>query len=730
MKFFVNAAWICLVFVCQLAHGQVLKHWNNPYFQKILVYSQYDQEKLKNIDNHRAIVENKSGMRLDLIVDDFIDQVTLVLQKNRYEKYQSILNIVKHNSVENFANFLKELEKTAAADKDFKKQLNRIDVIEYSLYGTAMAMKPKLLKNGRWDRLKDIQHIQKYNLLATLPEGRSVLEHFSNLIVEPFITKNFTATKFQKLNKSRVRRMLVDYNYEYLELLANQEVADRELYQTDGYFDYTLRPRKKKLIKISPDVDVEEIANKTVPLYNTIQKLSYKIPFLDFLNHQLQNKIPTGQIEYGTKVYLLTPSFTHHYRDEIFEALREFQFNKLISEEDDQMLQAMRHWVNKNQDLVESKIGYQFKRKIPTRTEIIENAEKISDAFTDRPWLNGKTFFNKGNKEIRYGDSKNLRALHQSFQFFKTTFTPESLAGLAVGTASTIITANPYAGVIGYSLTYDSIHALRYGKKWSQQVVNNSPRRILLSSIMASSMVAGELQHAVTLGALSGATQSVLTGRPLALGIMVGGVVDGALVYLPKEFSQLVVKGMDKNLENGLIEILQTSAKTSFRGFIIAVLDDGDGIKGAKEGAVYGVGESLFKILVLGFRYDPTDLVTEEDIQKYLEKEHNPVLTERAYNGKPMEWNKSDFNRFVFRKNAPLKYTKIYKVFHDPKISHEIAGNGSMAPGDEADVDTLIHESLHFAQEEKFGFLHFIFKYIKSTLQYDGKSIYEDYVSI
>ncbi len=686
------------------------------------------KQNLSSYKTSQILLHPNRDSRLDLFALDIIEQAQNIISKHGdfFDK-REFRQLIGSHPIKNFASIYAQIQKWG--ESKFKKKFEQIIAQEYLSNSHAQLIPLAFHKKNRFTRFRRIRNLTKYNAIAQLPEGGNILR-FINLQLSssnPFLT----VESFAKLKPSKIKRL----KEKYLSLYA-QKLRETDFYQAVDfgyfqYFSYRINPKKSDPLRVRiyseegynnhllGEIEVK-IRNEVLPLFKNIQKSSDKNSFILYLKKQ-HPEIPLTKtaIRGNIQSFLLGPALILKYNTQVFQAFRNYQLAKSLVLENDQTINKVRTWLKKNKKDFEAKTLQSFYGKKPTRTAVIALTPYLLRFYPGSPWYKDEVFLNS-HYQLRLNTTNFLaRMAYSSSTFFKNTFSYQNILSAGAGIALTGITGNPFLGIIGYSLTYDSLYAARYNKKLVSEL-KNSPRRILTGAVLTAGVVPGMFAHAVFIGGAAGSLQAFFSGRPIDLGVIVGGAYEGILVTLPLKFSNLNVNGLNKNAINGLIEIAQTSFHSSVKGFIIAGLDDGDVLKGTKEGAIFGATTAGIKILLLGFRYNPRNLVTQEMIDEYIENEHNPVVSDRAYDGNGIKLSKRAFDRVTWRKDSFLRLITNARSF-------ETAGMSSIAAKDISDTETLIHESLHFAQEIKFGAANFYYQYLRSMWKF-GASIFEDYV--
>ncbi len=708
----------------QINKDQIWDHPNNNYI--INLYNTKPKIFL-GIDQKDNLLHPLTDERLDLFMADLLDQID-DLDSNSKEKINKLINNhLRINPLENYVPFLNDLTSLALQDEELLKQLQSKALTSYDKTGFAQIHKLRLHKKGRLKRAVENQKISNYNKLIGSPDSVHIQKYLQSSL-DVFITNRFTKAKLNFIKKRDIRKIIREFNKITFNKLLQTEQLDRIKYNTEkSFIAFANETNKKMIITVLNPKDVNAV--KTKSLFQLLQHHIDKNTFLMAFRNSLPNPddMPIKQIK-NAKYLLATPSLIYANIDLFQSVFKNIQVRQYLSAEDDHYLLKIRKWIKRNKSDFSKKTGITFTTNLPSPIIVLDNIDIILNAYPTNPWDKDNLIYNNRGKEIILGQKGSLKALKAIFETIKPLLRLESLAANTLSIGGFLLSGgNPYVLTLSRSLIYHSIYAKRYGKNYLNHMKENLPMSLLSSATLASGFFPGKLAHAIITGGISGSVQSLVTGQDIKTGFVVGAIQEGILNYLPTDLNYYVVKGTGKNFENAVIEIAQNSIKTGVRGFFIGAIDGGDAIKGMKKGILFGAAEAGARIIIMGYRFDPTEDISQEDINRFLENEHNPVLSDRVYGGENIYISVNELGEIVWRQDAPFRNTLLYNTFFSG--SYELGGNSSLSEYGKNTKDTIIHESLHYAQEKRFGFLQLVVNYLKSLTKY-GTSIYEDYVFI
>ncbi len=700
-------------------------HLDNDSYIEFLLQSSRSGA-LEDIDSQNSALHPYTHKRLELLVDDLIDQVSDILFKHHdLQNLNRLKNILQEKPIENFESLYRFIKKLKTP---YPKEISLLVAQNYNSDFQAESISLSLLKKGRLSRLRRLRLIEKFNKIVRHPDGENLLCYLMKKKYLPsYLTKRLTVQKMKRIRLREIKKITLSYQSLFARNLLSLETKDSKKYQTQNLFEMRYNPRRPIGISLFPQYSTQpfkkerqKIRQQVIPLYRSIYRASNKNAFFLYLIKRYPEVVVhKEEIFPGIQALFLTPTQIFIHTEKVLQSYRDFQLAYLLNQKNPAIIQRARLWLGKNKDLFSQKSTLSFEGKLPTKDEVIRLTPALLKYFPDSPWFREDLFVTSQGNAKKLNTTGLGKIVFNTTQFLKRTFTYQTiLSSLSSLLVSQLI--GPFGGVVTYSLVFDSLNSLHYGSQWINEI-KKSPKRILMGSALAAGYLSGQLAHSLFVGGVSGGFQALMTGRPIDLGIITGGVYQALLLQLPVGFSHYTVKGMDQNFANALIEIAQTSFHSSVRGLVIAVLDNGDALKGIKEGVLYGAALAGVKILILGFRYDPRDLVTQENLNQYAESTHNPAISERAYSSELLVMNKEHFDRVIWRKDS--LYSKVIN-----NVSFEVAGNVSIQESTRFNsVDLLSHEAYHYAQELHFGALRFYLKYLKSVWKF-GASIYEDYI--
>jgi hypothetical protein len=654
-----------------------------------------------NFENQKITLEFPE-LRIDLTMQDLIDQVNhIIVQDFSETDYANQLNksIESNQGIKNFENWYIKLNELASLDERFQNHLDRKLVIqEYNRDGVA------LTEGIGMFRLKRIRLLEKYNQIAIDPEGAGILSRLSPSVPLTVLSAN-------DLRKSEIKSAK-DSQYEsHYQEMMRLEALDREKYADQLPCIPRLRvPRREgKAISVSM-CEYDEI-------FNALEKLPSKNNFTQAIDAEMGLVLPRSKD--GQPV--LTPSYLLAFSDQLIPIVKDLTWRKQLSREDDETLLLFRKWLKRHreetlQKLIaynqsngtELKLDWLNEKGMPRRTEVIESYEILRVIYQEQePWQDEITTVmrNKRGNEVVVGRNVVGTVIRKVGIFMRNLVKTENLAGIAAGTGTFFLTSgNLPLAMMANSVTHDVVVNRKYDRN-PRELLTQIPNDVLAGALTQTGFQPGRIFNVLALGAGSGFIQGITTRQNPLKSTLVGATTELGLEFLPANIRYPLVSGVSQSAldKNTVIEVFTTSAKTAFRGGVVAIWEKQDVLKGLGKGAIYGTASAVLKIVVLGVRYDPLEGYSEEEVQFTIDEENTYANLNGAPGGN-YQISKETIQKTPYRTGGwlPVKIN----------ASITLPGNVSIHPGQMGSIETVVHESLHLSQQEQFGLINFYFQYI------------------
>lgn len=168
-----------------------------------------------DLQPHQKITLASPLLRIDLSMQDLIDQTVRILE-NEFggSDYLQQLNAIQDPIID-FDLWYSKLHELAEKDSSLRKELDRHLVLqEYDADGVALTDGIPMM------RLKRIHFIEKYNKIATDPEGPGILERLGN-------TKALTVASINQLSKTEIENATREQYAYYQSEMLRLERLDR-----------------------------------------------------------------------------------------------------------------------------------------------------------------------------------------------------------------------------------------------------------------------------------------------------------------------------------------------------------------------------------------------------------------------------------------------------------------------------------------------------------------------
>ena len=679
-----------------------------------------------------GIIDPLTGLRLDLFIFDYIDELSHLFVQNRFRNMEyDYKRIVGKKPLESFPNLYKWLSEKVESNKALKEEIEQIVPQLYSYDGKALPVERKFLKKGRFKRAKKVRRINFYNQIAFDPEGVNILRYLRDQEINDFfLTPGLTVSKFRHVSKRRIRSLIKSYQGAYQQTFINGFINKESPFVPVSVKERGMTKRSNIIIKANKDAP-EIVKKELVPLFNAIYKRSDKYEIFNLIEDALNLKLPKAKFM-EREFPVLTPNFLSENLKILKPLFKSKSWDVAIESGNDQVLLFLRKWMKSNRQDIESKLSEELKstnskwrkNRLPSRALALKMYGSLESAYPDSPWVkDGDIVFDENGRKIQLGAGRFKRAINGLGEQIKNIFSVRGILSVTSASVVMALTGNPFASSAVASLTYDMIYAKKYGYKFARYLRTNSIMNLTTSMIFAAGFQSGEVAKSVFLGGVSGAAQAYFSGRSVRNGFIIGGIFEGILTQLPIEVTKWVVPGENKMVENALLELAEEAVFSSIKGGIMAGVEDGNIIDGAIDGAIYGpLIEALPRILFFGPRYDAASLVTDQDIEEYNIR-HNTQSTCRRFDtaGNCISWSyimrdrygddfvielkADDLKRYTYRRSG------IVWMFMDGNINgfyFPVDGTISMKDEKFTNVETILHEAGHAKQHEVAGYFYFL----------------------
>ncbi len=730
--------------------------------KSVVDYISQNPDIMGEYDTKLGLVDPISGLRVDLFVYDYLDEVSFLFHKRRYQRYrEEFKKVVNHQPVENFPKIYEFLLEKSEQDQNLKGKLKKIIPQLYGFDGKALPVEREFLKKGRFKRLAKIRRINAYNKVAFDPEAVN-LQRFlrDQSFWKHYVTPGLTVSKFRKLKKSHLKNLIKAYRDAY-------QVAFLDGYLSKDTPDLEVSLKSKKMngqsnIVLHANSEASEVTKKEVtPIFNEIYKSSSKYEIFGLIESSLGIELPRMRYQ-GRRFPVLTPGIIYTNLDDIKVLLRDFTWDFAIESGNDQILRILRKWMKENRDEIESRIklskyyngSNQLTWKdgeLPKRDFTLAIYSDLEEKFPDSPWIKNDSILDENGKRIRVSRNRILKTLRFLGGQFKELLSFRSLISMGAASALMVITGNPFVSSAAASLSYDLLYAKTYGYRLSKYLKRNSIQNLGTSLVLATGFQSGRLARSVVMGGISGGIQAFFTGTSIRNGIMIGGVFEGILSQLPPSVTKWIVPGENKGVENAFLEIAEEAFFSAIKGGTMTGIETGNIVDGIIDGALYGAFiQALPRILFYGSRYDAAGLISEEQIAEYNELHNSQsacrryssdgsfctswsyIMRDRYGDSLEVELKLDDLKRYTYRKGGIVwAFIKDrFAGFYMP-----LDGQISMHPDYVDRPSTILHEGMHVKQHEVAGYFYFLASPISGFGDYlnGGRvtpSFWEEYIML
>lgn len=714
------------IFISMPAFATQYKQFNWQKDSLFLEIKKIYQDSEKEIKRETRYLSESGQFDLNLSIYDFVDQISKKAYRQKNILVLKRLESIRGKVLKEFKIFLTQLVKESKSSNQTKKLLKSLIIHTYSRNKVAIKPDASIFKKYYLKKVFSNKKVYHYNLLAIHPESYTLLDIAKKRFYEPlYVTPELTLITASHIKRKAIKSLKKRFNVQYRMNLNRHLTRTRLKYSKKGFKFKGKGSRKLK---------------KAILLTNVLINSPYKRTYLNALEVKTTEKgnpFILPRFKYRKRIVrLIFPELLIGRLEEVKQIIADTTFSQLIDSETDWALMRLKKFVFKHLEDVNSKTKLKFHKKTKIR-EIAKHYPLIANAYPDIPWLRGFDIVRSDGRPIDIDKRWLGRKLKTFGHLLGRTLSIENIVPSIITLGLTVLSVNPFVSAISGVISRDLIYAKRYQHNILDYMAQNTPRNILSGLTLASGFVSGKLLHAVYVGAAKGARQSAVTGQPILAGSLFGAVTGGIAALLPPALSNPLVSGMDKNLENALLEFTLSSAKAGAQGYIVSLYSDGNTRKGAINGVVYGLGYTGVVIGFRGFKYDPTPFVTEAEIEDYLNGDfgyshsyfgvsHNELMADRAYDGRPISLSMNDIRRLTYRKESPWR--KLFDPYNENYYRSNyfsVTRDVSMGIGREEIKRTIIHEAVHDAQFQHLGYMVFM---LKGLLIHH--KLFEDYESV
>jgi hypothetical protein len=653
-----------------------------------------------------GIYDSVTSRRIDLTIIDFYHQIRELAKSMNNQKFLAAVDqAVGNDPIKNFPRLFRLLDSIKTTK--IKRKMSNLVPIVYDRNGFAEKEHLSYISKVRFLNPNYTKKVNLYNKFAASHNREALFKETKKKFFKNLNTP-VTAHKLFELDEKSLDSLFNSVNYdEHIKRVTRYSNEDRD-YQL--VFGMNKETGVTYLAKVNPRKSgVPEISESAIEVFNYIHSkmlLTIEVPGV-------------------------TPSLIQKNLERWEDLIQEYSWSRQISIGDDQVLLVLRDWMKKNYSAVQSKLRplveeADVKKELmswkqgrrPKRGLTLDVYEFLKEEFKDRPWEKHFVINEKGQK-IVIGENQTDRTVRNVWSILRNFFSTENVASAAVSTAVMSTTTNPYLSASASTIVHDTIVAYKYGYEIDEYLKRNSPANLATSMIFASGFLPGRFADAVFTGAATGGIQSILTGRDIRLGMLVGGISGGVLQTLPPELSQWVVTGEDKDGLNIFTELAEEAVFKGMNGAVVAYMEDGDWVSGAKEGALFGLGYAGMNMLLYGVRYDANAYISDEEIAEYNELHnhaegdyHGTTLSRETSDmasryGKEIKLTREDIERANIRKGGLIQNGKgddVYGTNFTNVYDSQISINTSQLTREE----TILHEVMHTRQAQQGRMLRVI----------------------
>lgn len=673
------------------------------------------------------------ALRVDLSLYDMVDQVaTLIQHKFGDSGYDKELIKALTNSrgeidiIGSFDKWYVKLNELAAKDPDFKQALDfNLVVQQYDLNGVALTDGIGML------RLARIREIEHYNKIILDPEGEALMKKLSEIDFSPLMKGPITVERALKISPKKFKKLKREHYEKYYSEMQRLELLDFQKYGGDTRFAPRLKKFSGGLVKVvierDESVSRKEDSRKKAEekyfkhIFNALERLQDKHRFTNAIDKLMNPKLPRT----SDGIPMMTPSFLQEFEEKLTPIIKDLTWRKQLSVRDDETLWEFRKWIKRHKDSIKEKLAafnqanqtnlelpWLDKKRMPHTSDVIESYEILRTIYGGtEPWQKhvDAVMRNRRGKEVVIGHNNVGTIIHKLGHGMKNVLKTENLAGLAVGGGALILSGGNLAIAMTANSVVHDIVANRKYERDPKELLTKIPMDIISGAMIQTGAQPGRIFNVMALGAGQGLVQGVVTKQDPFKSAVVGATFEVAMQGLPAKVRYPVVPGVTTSamLKNASLEIFSTTAKTTFKGGVVAILDKKDVVDGMKRGAIYGAAASTLTIAILGVRYDPLAGHSESDIQKSIDEENVYDNTNGAPGGN-YQITKKMIEDTPFRKGGLLTEWIWGSI--------TLPGSVSMYKTHAADIDIVTHEAHHLSQQEQLGMVRFYYLYLYQSV--------------
>lgn len=668
-----------------------------------------------------GLVDGNTGQRIDLTIYDMTDQIEFLINKHGSdEDLYEFKNIVGDDPIGNFPKLYDWFNTLASNDSKINRESKKLILQNYSFEGFAAPVGQGIFGEGGIRALSHNRFVKNYNRVMN---GRNADLVMQQIRSEYFPDRKIplTVAKLRELRRRKINQVVQKVNKAEFDAAVNVIVRS-----SPGAQLRFRRGRDGAVILRSGKIGDNKINRTTIDLFNYVNNNTHS-GLLNQIEQRTDRELTT--LPSGQRVLL--PSDIAGNEELLSDIVSEHSWETHISMGDDNVLLIVRKWMKENQDdiiklvsernadnqeLLDELKKWQDGKKPPRRLTI-DLYPLLTQLYPDQPWADNAEFFDERGRPSKIGANGFQRTMSRLGHIVKNITRPESLASSATGLVMTSATGNPIISAGSATVVHDKIYEMRHGYEPGEYMRENTARNAAVSMVIASGFKGGRMSDAVFRGGVNGGMQAATTGRPVHIGIIVGGAQGATLQALPPGVSKWVVSG-DNKTANIVTEIAENATFTGARGAMIAYFDDGDWQTGMREGAMTGAAVATGKIILLGPRYDAQEHLTDEEIERYNHIHnyesghfhdgtvhfHSENMSER-YAGKRVIVTRDDLRRMNFRTGgiigtSPGASATNYGNFAGNEI---VMGEAAEERG-----KTIMHEGNHTIQATLGGRANFL----------------------
>lgn len=702
---------------------------NSKLIQSVIADRQSHPENWESADGRSSIILD-GRVRVDLVIEDFIDQLEEITGKKRFSKYRKIIkDLIQKEPLENFEKVIGYLEsiKKTKKDADFTRVLDhRLIVQNYNIYGMAIPFKTHVFDFQQLVKLDRNSRIEAFNKIIYSPLGPEFIQKFRLPLTETRWTPLYTIQKISLSDRIAVAEKLGTFGEHTIELLnaARKRSTDPMVEgikvklsnKTEGFL---YRPIKGQANA--------HVRNNIIPILNAIETVPYREDIMLFLDHELAIQDPKTHIEVVEDQYILTPEFVNAHFDAIVPLLRDYTYrNLLLNEHNDDLILDFRHWVRKNYTDIKLRLekyneshsdvpltlNYSGKG-IVHRYQVFADFATLEKLYPNSPWMDRFKPVGVGINgfDLLVETSRFANFMHNVGKIAKDVVRPKNIASAVANLGVTFLSGNAMLGAAAAVIVRESLDTIINNRTFVEGF-KDAPIKMGESLVMASPWASGHLVRLFATGAVAGALQSIATGQNVFYGALVGGGFGVAESVLPENVAHPGPKLTVSDLNNGTKEFASIAAsvssfavKRSAQGAVVAGLSKENVAVGAAKGAAYGIAEGSFLYIFFGRPYRLSDIYTDAELTSLLaaENEYQNTFGLGTYNitvdqMKDATWRSGGI---IAQNNGPTATTLGNTIIQNKQL------NGNL--------DITVHEAHHLAQQNYYGYLGMYTRYLSEV---------------